>query len=326
MVQERVGFTEAQFEPIFNSVGDFWKMICVLMLIGSFIAYANLPSFLPEEFSQLKKLAEGFIAVFGRFVQILVASLFVCNLIIWVRHGFFAKGGNFKGECPYCGTATRISVPSQVKRHYCSNCKNRFVLKSGKFYQLEQPIPLDARFSCLYNVNLLLYAGAVIPSVAFVFMGIPLTQFQLIATLQVIIFWAVLFLALQIWGLWLFCLQGYDRIYGRSKRWIIVALCLQHITLALLINKLAVGNDWRIDFLLKIISPVGQFASLTFLINLCNSNFLQRPDLGTDFDEILINTLIIFVVLLVQPLLPASYELLLLTFFVLLGLDTLFGY
>lgn len=327
MTQERLDFTEAQFEPVYEKPEDFWGGFLVLMIVGALIAYGNLPSFLPDFW--FKGLIEGFIAGFGRFVQIFAVHWLAESVVVYARHGVCAKSGKYEGNCPYCGTPNRIFVayPNKIKRQECSNCKNRFVVRDGRFHRLKHPSPLCARFPSIKNGIDLLLMGK---DITFGMLSILLVTFLLSQIIESRL-WSVIPYAVfiptlgsQIWSLWLFFLQGSARIYGRNRRWIILGLCLQHITLALLIHKLAFWNDWRIDCLLCIISPIGQFALLTFLIDLCN--LLQRPDLGTEFEDTLINTLLIFGALIVKPLLSDSYELPLLIFYGTLGLGVLFIY
>jgi hypothetical protein len=255
----------------------------------------------------------------------MVVFILVSELIFFARLGFIGKSGRFSGACPYCGTANELTVryPTQPSGKNCSKCQKRFVLKDGKFYQLDSPSRLDAKFSGIKNGIGLVHKGIAIAClvpiavVAGLILGVATMMLSIIApivlllisvAMQIFIIAPIVLLlisvAMQIFGVWQ-CLQTPDRI--SAKRWITATVWLQGVTIVLLVGKFLLRDAGWLDFLLDGVGFAGQFTFLTFLIKLSTST--QRGDLAVEFEELLVTTSLVFGGLLVEPLVPDSYKL-----------------
>jgi len=328
MAKAKQVFTDTQFKSdgIAFLVGGF----IVLLAVGGLIASGNFP---PGAFDSRQGQVDQVDQVFqtlwrglGYFFQICAVLLLVEALVIFARHRVFGQSGTFSGACPYCGTLNEVWVnfPAKASGKDCPKCKNRFVLKNRKFYQLDSPSRLDARFSGikkgigLVRVGIITACLAPIAFMAGLILGVLTLNILWIAAPILLL---IISVATQIRGVWL-CLQTPDRI--SAKPWITATVWLQGITLTLLIGKLFLRDASWLDPLLEVSGLMGQFAFLTFLIRLCN--FLQRADLAGEFDTLLVRSLVIFGGLLLEPMFPVSHRTLLLVFLVLTGFGYLLGY
>jgi hypothetical protein len=280
----------------------------IVFLAGSTIVFLVAVTLLALGNSGVPEVLQGLIQGFGRFFQVSVILVLASEGVFFARMGFISKWGNFSGACPYCGTANelRVRYPTQPSGKNCSKCKKRFVLKDGKFYQLDSPSRLDAKFSGIKNGIGLVHKGIAIAClvpiavVAGLFFGVATMNLLFIIAPIVLLLISV---AMQIFGVWQ-CLQTPDRI--SPKRWITATVWLEGITLVLLVGKFLFTDAGWLDFLLVGVGFAGQFTFFTFLIKL--SNFIQRSDLAVEFEELLHTTFLVFGGLLVEPLVPDSYK------------------
>jgi len=297
MAKEKKLFTEASFNS--DGIGFVVGSIIGLLVFGTAIASGTSDS--PE--------VQNFIRGVGRTLQLMVVFILVSELIFFARLGFIGKSGRFSGACPYCGTANELTVryPTQPSGKNCSKCKKRFVLKDGKFYQLDSPSRLDAKFSGIRNGIGLVRKGIIIACfapiavVAGLILGVATMNWLFIIAPIVLLLISV---AMQIFGVWQ-CLQTPDRI--SAKRWITATVWLQGVTIVLLVGKFLLRDAGWLDFLFDGVGFAGQFTFLTFLIKLSTST--QRGDLAVEFEELLVTTSLVFGGLLVEPLVPDSYKL-----------------
>ncbi len=307
MTKAKQTFTDTQFKSygIAFLVGSF----IVLLVVGGFIASGNFP---PGVFdsgqSQADQISQTLWRGLGSFFQIFAVFLLAEALVIFARHRVFGQSGTFSGACPYCGTPNEVWVdfPAKAGGKDCPKCGKRFVLKNRKFYQLGSPSRLEARFSGIKNgiglvqIGIIAACLAPIAFMAGLILGV-LTLNVLWITAPILLL--VVSVAMQIRGVWL-CLQTPDRI--SAKPWITATVWLQGITLTLLVGKLLLRDASWLDPFLAVSGLVGQYTFLTFLIRLCN--FLQRADLGSEFDGLLVRSLTIFGGLLLAPIVPINHR------------------
>jgi hypothetical protein len=310
MAKAKQVFTDASF--VYDGIGLLAGSTIGFLVAGTVLASATFG--VPE--------AQGLIQGVGRFFQVLVILGLASEGVFFARLGFIGKSGTFSGACPYCGTANelRVRYPTQPSGKNCSKCKKRFVLKDGKFYQLDSPSRLDAKFSGIKNGIGLVHKGIAIAClvpiavVAGLILGVATMNLLFIIAPIVLLLISV---AMQIFGVWQ-CLQTPDRI--SPKRWITATVWLEGITLVLLVGKFLFTDAGWLDFLLVGVGFAGQFTFFTFLIKL--SNFIQRSDLAVEFEELLDTTFLVFGGLLVEPLVPDSYKTPLFILLTLAGLNT----
>jgi len=207
-----------------------------------------------------------------------------------------------------CGTANELNVryPTQPSSRDCSKCGKRCVLKAGKFYQLDSPRWLDAKFSAIKNGIGLVHKGITTASWGTLILVVGLilgfTTRNLLA-IAVPIALLVVSVGMQVYGVWQ-CLQTPDQI--SAKNWITATVWLEGATILLFVGKFFFWDAAWLDFLLHGTILAGQVAFLTFLKKLCT--FVQRGDVGEKFEGVLVTVIITFGGLLVQPLIPDSYQ------------------
>jgi len=169
MIETKKTYTDAQFVPP-SPVSNFVviPIILLCMLSAPYYYTRDLPN------GSNVEVMRGI----GNFIQLIpVLSLagVLLEVLLVPAYGIFfssKKGdrdfgqslrslksfsaGTFKGICPYCGAPNDVTATQDEFRGIdCPKCKNRFLLRDGKFFQLDPPSPLDARFSGIRNGLLL---------------------------------------------------------------------------------------------------------------------------------------------------------------------------
>lgn len=174
----------------------------------------------------------------------------------------------------------------------CPKCRNRIVLKNGRFYQLDFSNPLDKRFAGISQGIGLVRTGIVVACflpiavVVGVFSGV--FTFSLLGFFTPILLCLGISLAMQIRGVWL-CWQTPDNT--ERKKWITATLWLEAITLALLsLQAVLRGADW-LNLPIEGAIFASQLTFLTYLLRL--SAFLQRPDLAQELGVLRLRSIII---------------------------------
>lgn len=277
MTRSKPTFTNARFTAdgiggIALTVGS----ICATLLLGTAIASIRSDS------SEAQDAIRGF----GKFLQVLgIFETLFLPLLFPKR--FVGQSGTFAGECPYCGAPNKLMVHSSTASAGvdCPKCRNRIVLKNGRFYQLDFSNPPDKLFAGISQGIGLVRTGIVvafflpIAVVVGVFSGI--FTFSLLGFFTPILLCLGISLAMQIRGVWL-CWQTPDNT--ERKQWIIATLWLEAIALALLsLQAVLMGADW-LNLPIKGAIFASQLTFLTYLLRL--SAFLQRPDLALIFREL----------------------------------------
>lgn len=293
MIGTKKTYTDAQFvfvppSPVFKFVVIPIALLC--MLSAPYYYTRDLPN------ASNVEVMRGI----GNFIQ-LIPVLFLVNvlsemLLVPVYGIFFSskKGdrdfgqslrllklfsaGTFKGICPYCGAPNDVTATQDEFRGIdCPKCKNRFLLRDGKFFQLDPPSPLDARFSGIRNGLRLVQIASVTTSLApaIFILGVILATLATLAQDSLRISVSALLLpafsvillvvsmAVQTAGMWQ-CLQAPEwSPRNPAKTWITAAVFLQVMTLVLLIGKLLTLNQSN-TLLLNALLGICGFMSVYF--------------------------------------------------------------
>ncbi|MCS6813563.1 MAG: hypothetical protein NZ772_08350 [Cyanobacteria bacterium] len=188
----------------------------------------------------------------------------------------------------------RVESPYVSTGMDCHKCHNRILLKNRKFYRLDPPNHLDRRFTGTKEGIGLVRTGIVVSCflpIAFVigiFSGI--FTFSLLGFFTPIVLCLGISLAMQLRGVW-FCLQTPDCNLGRQ--WIVATAWLQGISLVLIVLQAILREASWLNLPIGGVIFAGQLTFLTYLVML--ATFLKRPDLASNFRELRLDSIIIFV-------------------------------
>jgi len=363
MIETKKTYTDAQFIPSSTGNNILLIIVALFILFSPYIIPFIYTIDTPPDSTFIEMIRS--ICIFFQLFPILLPVEVLSEVLLVSVYGIFfpsKKGdkdfgqslrslkpfsaGTFKGICPYCGAPNDVTATQDEFRGIdCPKCKNRFLLRDGKFFQLDPPSPLDARFSGIRNGLLLVQIASVTTSLApaIFILGVILATLATLAQDSLLISVSALLLpafsvillvvsmAVQTAGMWQ-CLQAPEwSPRNPAKTWITAAVFLQVMTLVLLIGKLLTlnqSNTLLLNALLGICGFLCQFTFLVFLMRFCS--FTQRADLRDEFRGILTNFTILTILFLLVPLaelvLPASYKTPLLVLMALLAWGTFMGY
>lgn len=293
MTKSKPIFTSARFTA--DGIGGIALYVgnpLFLLLLGTFLTLLGAP--VDSAPGSSNALALDAFHGIGKFLQVLSAFVILTGLLNPKR--FVGQSGTFAGECPYCGTPNKLMVNSASASAGadCPKCRNRIMLKNGKFYQLDLSNRLDSRFAVISQGIGLVRGGIIVACflpialVVGAFSGI--FTFSLLGFFTPILLCLGISLAMQIRGVWL-CLQTPDRTGGRQ--WIAATLWLQAISLALVaLQAMLGGADW-LNLPIEGAIFASQLTFLTYLVRL--SGFLQRPDLVQELWDLRLSSIIVAV-------------------------------
>jgi hypothetical protein len=274
---------------------------------------------------------------FGRFLQVL-GVFGIINSLGHFTERSIGNSGTYAGACPYCSALNKVWVlsSSQPTGSECPKCKNKFLLRKGRFYQIDFTNPrLDSRFGGIRAGIGLVKAGSIIAAIITFVVCLSLLAVltsselaprfaELVVVVPFLLFSVAVSLALQVSGVWL-CLRTPDRI--SAKRWILATVGLQATALALLSLQFVLRGAAWLNLPIEVTIFASQFTFLTYLNML--GDFLRRPDLVEELRSLRIISVEIFIgasaIGLGLPLVR-DYEPQILISLLLLGYSALLGY
>ncbi|MDX2230478.1 MAG: hypothetical protein NW220_12630 [Leptolyngbyaceae cyanobacterium bins.349] len=283
MPRNKANCTVPKYEP--TNIG-----LIVLFALGSLVVggFCLLIIFSVPDSTSNRDPITDFIGKFFIVVFAFVSLRILLDLLVaLVRYGS-DLGGNFNGQCPYCNA--KASIYAGFKNASgaidCNKCKKRIVLKNSRFYQLDLPARLEAKFAPvkegigLVKQSILVACFLPVAIIVGLFSGILtfFTPFYMLGFFAPIVLCAVVSLSIKVRGVVL-CLQTPNRVSG--EQWVKKTVWLEGIAIALLALQLILRADW-LDLPIQAVILAGQFTFLSYLMVL--SSFVQRSDLAGEFD------------------------------------------